>query len=195
MEMFSLGKSEKIFQIKKFLQYNCLFFRIICSELLRTFTKETFLFEIFFHFSPIKTFPFGLILMGHISVFQVNGPKSMNFFYNFNIFRISCDKSKSAHISYTCYLCYLQVESNLCILDSILDICESRCLVMCNNLYTKFHLIYPWHQRRHYELCEMGILFCSRQSQYCVCIFLSDNRLVDNFLKPSVVCSTITARA
>ena len=89
MEMFSLGKSEKIFQIKKFLQYNCLFFRIICSELLRTFTKETFLFEIFFHFSPIKTFPFGLILMGHISVFQVNDPKSMNFFYNFNIFRIS----------------------------------------------------------------------------------------------------------
>ena len=91
MEMFSLGKSEKIFQIKKFLQYNCLFFRIICSELLRTFTKETFLFEIFFHFSPIKTFPFGLILMGHISVFQVNDPKSMNFFYNFNIFRISCE--------------------------------------------------------------------------------------------------------
>ena len=90
MEMFSLGKSEKIFQIKKFLQYNCLFFRIICSELLRTFTKETFLFEIFFHFSPIKTFPFGLILMGHISVFQVNDSKSMNFFYNFNIFRISC---------------------------------------------------------------------------------------------------------
>ena len=80
MEMFSLGKSEKIFQIKKFLQYNCLFFRIICSELLRTFTKETFLFEIFFHFSPIKTFPFGLILMGHISVFQMNDPKSMNFF-------------------------------------------------------------------------------------------------------------------
>ena len=28
--------------------------------------------------------------MGHISVFQVNDPKSMNFFYNFNIFRISC---------------------------------------------------------------------------------------------------------
>ena len=105
-------------------------------------------------------------------------------------------RSKSAHISYTCYLCYLQVESNLCILDSILDICESRCLVMCNNLYTKFHLIYPWHQRRHHKLCEMGILFCSRQSQYCVCIFLSDNRLVDNFLKPSVVCSsTSTARA
>ena len=91
MEMFLLGKSEKIFQIKKFLYYNCLFFRIICSELLRTFTKETFLFEIFFHFSPIKTFPFGLILMGHISVFQVNDSKSMNFFYNFNIFRISCD--------------------------------------------------------------------------------------------------------
>ena len=68
-----------------------MFFRIICSELLRTFTKETFLFEIFFHFSPIKTFPFGLILMGHISVFQVNDSKSMNFFYNFNIFRISCD--------------------------------------------------------------------------------------------------------
>ena len=90
MEMFLLGKSEKIFQIKVFLYYNCLFFRIICSELLRTFTKETFLFEIFFHFSPIKTFPFGLILMGHISVFQVNDPKSMNFFYNFNIFRISC---------------------------------------------------------------------------------------------------------
>ena len=47
---------------------------------LRTFTEETFLFEIFFHFSPIKTFPFGLILMGHISVFQMNDPKSMNFF-------------------------------------------------------------------------------------------------------------------
>ena len=91
MEMFSLGKSEKIFQIKKFLQYNCLFFRIIYCELLRRFTTETFLFEIFFHFSPIKTFPFGLILMGHISVFQVNDPKSMNFFYNFNIFRISCE--------------------------------------------------------------------------------------------------------
>ena len=93
MEMFSLGKSEKIFQIKKFLQYNCLFFRIICSELLRTFTKETFLFEIFFHFSPIKTFPFGLILMGHISVFQVNDSKSMNFFYNFRIFCISCEQT------------------------------------------------------------------------------------------------------
>ena len=93
MEMFSLGKSEKIFQIKKFLQYNCLFFRIIYCELLRRFTTETFLFEIFFHFSPIKTFPFGLILMRHISVFQVNDSKSMNFFYNFNIFRISCDKS------------------------------------------------------------------------------------------------------
>ena len=46
----------------------------------RRFTTETFLFEIFFHFSPIKTFPFGLILMGHISVFQMNDPKSMNFF-------------------------------------------------------------------------------------------------------------------
>ena len=100
MEMFSLGKSEKIFQIKKFLQYNCLFFRIICSELLRTFTKETFLFEIFFHFSPIKTFPFGLFLMGHISVFQVNDSKSMNFFYNFNIFRISCGLSLLATSRY-----------------------------------------------------------------------------------------------
>ena len=80
MEMFLLGKSEIIFQIKKFLQYNCLFFRIIYCELLRTFTKEAFLFEIFFHFSPIKTFPFGLILMGLISVFQVNDPKFMNFF-------------------------------------------------------------------------------------------------------------------
>ena len=70
-----------------------MFFWIICSEFLRTFTEETFLFEIFFHFSPIKTFPFGLILMGHISVFQVNDPKSMNFFYNFNIFRISCGQT------------------------------------------------------------------------------------------------------
>ena len=90
MEMFSLGKSEKIFQIKKFLWYNYLFFWIICSEFLRTFTEETFLFEIFFHFSPMKTFPFGLFLMGHISVFQLNDPKSMNFFYNFRIFCISC---------------------------------------------------------------------------------------------------------
>ena len=47
---------------------------------MRRFTTETFLFEIFFHFSPIKTFPFGLILMEHISVFQMNDPKSMNFF-------------------------------------------------------------------------------------------------------------------
>ena len=47
---------------------------------LRTFTEENFLFEIIFHFSPIKTFPFGLILMGLISVFQVNDPKFMNFF-------------------------------------------------------------------------------------------------------------------
>ena len=39
----------------------------------------------------MKTFPFGLILMGHISVFLVNDPKSMTFFYNFRIFRISCD--------------------------------------------------------------------------------------------------------
>ena len=38
----------------------------------------------------MKTFPFGLFLMGHISVFQLNDPKSMNFFYNFKIFRISC---------------------------------------------------------------------------------------------------------
>ena len=38
----------------------------------------------------MKTFPFGLFLMGHISVFQLNDPKSMNFFYNFRIFRISC---------------------------------------------------------------------------------------------------------
>ena len=91
MEMFILGKSEKIFQIKVFLYYNCLFFRIICSEFLRTFTKETFLFEIFFHFSPMKKFPFGLFLMGYISVFQSNDPKSMNFFYNFKIFRISCE--------------------------------------------------------------------------------------------------------
>ena len=111
IEMLSLGKSEKTFQIKKFLQYNCLFFRIICSELLRTFTKETFLFEIFFHFSPIKTFPFGLILMGHISVFQVNDPKSMNFFYNFNIFRISCEQvhlpisSSSLQLDSVSYFC------------------------------------------------------------------------------------------
>ena len=28
----------------------------------------------------MKTFPFGLLLMGHISVFQMNDPKSMNFF-------------------------------------------------------------------------------------------------------------------
>ena len=28
----------------------------------------------------MKTFPFGLFLMGHISVFQLNDPKSMNFF-------------------------------------------------------------------------------------------------------------------
>ena len=40
----------------------------------------------------MKTFPFGLFLMGHISVFQLNDPKSMNFFYNFRIFCISCDK-------------------------------------------------------------------------------------------------------
>ena len=38
----------------------------------------------------MKTFPFGLFLMGHISVFQLNDPKSMNFFYNFRIFCISC---------------------------------------------------------------------------------------------------------
>ena len=67
-----------------------MFFRIICSELLRRFTEETFLFEIYFHFSSMKTFPFGLFLIGHISVFQLNDPKSMNFFYNFWIFRISC---------------------------------------------------------------------------------------------------------
>ena len=40
----------------------------------------------------MKTFPFGLFLMGHISVFQLNDPKSMNFFYNFRIFPISCEK-------------------------------------------------------------------------------------------------------
>ena len=56
-----------------------MFFRIICSELLRRFTEETLLFEIFFHFSSIKTFPLGLFLVEHISVFQVNVPKSMNF--------------------------------------------------------------------------------------------------------------------
>ena len=28
----------------------------------------------------MKTFPFGLFLMGHISVFQLNDPKSMNLF-------------------------------------------------------------------------------------------------------------------
>ena len=67
-----------------------MFFRIICSELLRRFTEETFLFEIYFHFSSMKTFPFGLFLIGHISVFQLNDPKSMNFFHNFWIFRISC---------------------------------------------------------------------------------------------------------
>ena len=89
MEIFSLGKSEKYFKLKSFFQYNCLFFRIICSELLRTFTKETFLFEIFFHFSPIKTFPFGLFLMRHISVFQVNEPKSMTFFITSESFALA----------------------------------------------------------------------------------------------------------
>ena len=39
----------------------------------------------------MKTFPFGLFLIGHISVFQLNDPKSMNFFYNYRIFCISCD--------------------------------------------------------------------------------------------------------
>ena len=29
--------------------------------------------------------------MEHISVFQLNDPKSMNFFYNFRIFCISCE--------------------------------------------------------------------------------------------------------
>ena len=65
---------------------------MICSELLRTWTKETFLFEIFFHFSPIETFPFGLFLMRHILVFQVNAPNSAYFFYNFRILHISCEQ-------------------------------------------------------------------------------------------------------
>ena len=81
---------KKYFKLKRFFSTIACFFRIICSELLSSFTEETFLFEIFFHFSPMKTFPFGLYLMGHISVFHVIDPKSMNFFYNFRIFRISC---------------------------------------------------------------------------------------------------------
>ena len=37
----------------------------------------------------MKTFPFGLILMGHISVFLVNDPKSMNFFITSKSFALA----------------------------------------------------------------------------------------------------------
>lgn len=43
----------------------------------------------------MKTFQFGLFLMAHILVFHLNNPKSMNLFYNFRIFGISCVKVKT----------------------------------------------------------------------------------------------------
>ena len=88
-----------------------MFFGIICSELLRRFTEETFLFEIYFHFSSMKTFPFGLFLIGHISVFQLNDPKSMNFFYNFWIFRISCGLAR-LNLAKTYALTYFSIRWN-----------------------------------------------------------------------------------
>ena len=85
-----------------------MFFRIICSELLRRFTEETFLFEIYFHFSSMKTFSFGLFLIGHISVFQLNDPKTMNFFYNFWILRISCEGWWVIYITYLIHVFFLK---------------------------------------------------------------------------------------
>ena len=48
----------------------------------------------------MKTFPLRLFLMGHISVFQVNDPKSMNFFITSESFALavktqSCSKWKT----------------------------------------------------------------------------------------------------
>ena len=44
----------------------------------------------------MKTFPLRLFLMGHISVFQVNDPKSMNFFITSESFALAVLKLKVA---------------------------------------------------------------------------------------------------
>ena len=62
--------------------------------------------------------------------------------------------------------------------------------IILKNPSNFFYIIiqsFTWHQMTWWEFYFVVVL--------CIFVFLSDNRLVDNFLKPSVVCSTSTARA
>ena len=102
-------------QLRKKLPGYVIFFLLICLlhcyGINNNVAEETFLFEIWFHFSSMKTFPFGLFLMEHISVFQLNDPKSMNFFYNLRIFRISCVRT---FIYYSIYEFLIQINAFNC---------------------------------------------------------------------------------
>ena len=68
-----------------------MFVKAHCRSFYKTsnYTKEIFLFEIFFHFSPIKTFPFGLFLMKNILVFQVTDPNPAYFFLTSECFALA----------------------------------------------------------------------------------------------------------
>ena len=63
----------------------------------------------------MKTFPFGLFLMGHISVFQLNDPKSMNFFIT----------SESLALAVVCLKSNMRVVLFLACVANICDVLSS----------------------------------------------------------------------
>ena len=97
-------------------------------------------------FSPMKTFSFELFFkMRHISVFHVNDPKSMNFFYNFRIFGISCAVSLSMTISHLQIAVFLNSHPGVArnMLLEIITVCRymSRLIHGCSSHYPCCYII------------------------------------------------------
>ena len=109
-----------------------------------------------------KTFPFGLILMGHISVFQVNDSKSMNFFYNFNIFRISCVSESDLNFYYTIPNLVCKKVWIICNNSNVKKITSETSLfsekssankkyTSYNNLFFQVMELWTWCSNQHYK--------------------------------------------